>query len=146
VIVGGELVTLEELDGRLVELEHDDLVEEAETLDVLLTRLNLVGQLCNLGDLAVFAQEERAQSALSILHFLELSDVRITLGLLADASLFHFILCLDCLQDCLQVKNLKLKPATHDSERVLHLLRLLLDFFVQLGAFVGPKHQAAVFN
>ena len=23
---------------------------------------------------------------------------------------------------------------------------LMLDFFVQLGAFVGPKHQAAVFN
>ena len=37
VIVGREFVPLKELDGRLVQLQHDDLMQQGQTLNVLLS-------------------------------------------------------------------------------------------------------------
>ena len=69
VIVGAEFLALKELDGCLVELEHDYFVEEAEALNVSIRALYRLSQARNLLNLALLAAEESAQRVFSILQF-----------------------------------------------------------------------------
>lgn len=58
VVVGTELLTLEKVDGRLVELEDHDLVEEVEALDVAVSFRDSLRQQCNLVHFAFLGAEE----------------------------------------------------------------------------------------
>ena len=42
VIIGRELVSLEELDGGLVELQYDDLMQEVQTFNVAFSRTDAI--------------------------------------------------------------------------------------------------------
>ena len=53
-IIGTELFSFEEVDCCLIELQNDDLVEQAEALDLTLVFLHGVCQLCDLVNLAFF--------------------------------------------------------------------------------------------
>ena len=68
VIVSAEFFSLEELNGSLVELQHNDLVEEGEALDLALIALNRVSQLRDLVHFALLGPEERHESLLAILQ------------------------------------------------------------------------------
>ena len=68
VIVSAEFFSLEELNGGLVELQDNDLVEEGEALDLTLISLNRVSQLRDLVHFALLGPEERHESLLAILQ------------------------------------------------------------------------------
>ena len=54
VIIGAKFLSFEEVDSCLIELQNDDLVEQAEALDLSLVFLHGVCQLCNLVHFAFF--------------------------------------------------------------------------------------------
>ena len=57
-VVGRELVALEELYCGLIQLEYDDLVEQVQTLDVLVMRYDPVGELCDARYLRLLTHKE----------------------------------------------------------------------------------------
>lgn len=70
VVVGGKLVALEKLNRCLVELQHDNFVEQVEALDVFLVRDYTVGQLGDARDLGILAHEEGAEGVLAFFKVL----------------------------------------------------------------------------
>lgn len=87
VVVRRELVALEELDGRLVELDHDDLVQETEALDVLACRRDARVKLSDALDLIFLAHEKGLQSIAAIFDRLQHFDL-----LVSPLRLEHFLL------------------------------------------------------
>ena len=69
-VVSCELVALEKLNCGLVELKHDNFVEQVKALDVLLVRDYPVRQLCDARYLGLLAHEEGADRLLAFLHVL----------------------------------------------------------------------------
>lgn len=121
-VVSREFVSLEKLNGRLVELKHDDFMQQVETLDVALTGENTIGQACDAGNLGVLAHEKGTERLFSIAHVLQLVFVGVSL---ADSLLLpalHLVLLVDRLQDRAQVQQFEFKPTAHVGERILHLI------------------------
>jgi len=58
VIVGAKLFSFEKLNGRLVQLQDYDLIQEVETVDISVSFLNTLCELSDLVYRALFRSEE----------------------------------------------------------------------------------------
>lgn len=132
-VVGAELLAFEKVDCGLVELQDHDFVEKVEALDVSVCSLDCLRQHSYFVHFALFRAEERLESVFSILHLADLFHVRVSL---LDFRIFlclHFAAPDHSLQDCLEVRNFKLKPAAHNGKRILKLfcqLNPILQLFI----------------
>ena len=107
-VVGGELVALEKLNGCLVQLKHDYFMQELKTLNIFFSVRNPVCQLSNARYLSVFAHKEGTKVVLTITHVLQLMLVRISPAYLLLLPFVHFVLLFDGLEYSLQIEQLKL--------------------------------------
>jgi len=57
-IVGAELFSFEKLNGRLVELQDYNLVQETETVDISVSFLDTLGELSDFVDRSLFRSEK----------------------------------------------------------------------------------------
>lgn len=57
-IVGAELFSFEKLNGRLVELQDYNLVQETETVDISVSFLDTFGELSDFVDRSLFRSEK----------------------------------------------------------------------------------------
>ena len=114
VVVGGVLLPLKELDGCLIELQNDNLVENVQTLDVFVKLRDGVRQLRDLANLPLLTLEEGKESVLALLHLEEVFFVLVSLLLLDNLALLHLVFLDDGLVDCFKIEDLKLQPPFHD--------------------------------
>ena len=109
VIVGREFVSLEKLDGRLVELQNDDLVKQRKAFNIFLVVDDPIGQLCDARYLRIFCPEvgyrKDRGSAFSVV--LELDFVCISPAYLFPPTLVHLIFFMDRFEHRSQVEKLK---------------------------------------
>ena len=131
-IIGSELLTFEEVNGCLVELQHNDLVQEVETLDVAFSLRYALCQLRDLVHLAFLRTEESREGVFAIFQRAQCVLIMVALLDLRILALIHFVTLVDGFNDGFQVDDLELQPATHDSERVLHLFVDLLPLVLLL--------------
>lgn len=121
VVICAEFFTLEELDGCLIKLQHNNLVKKTEALDVTIGALDIVCQRCDLVYLAFLRAEKGPERVFAIFELSQSLHIGIPLGDLYIHLLVHLIAAVNSIQDSLEVQYFKLEPATHDSKRVLHL-------------------------
>ena len=113
VVVCGKFLSLKELDGCLVQLENDNLVQEIKTFNISLTARDRVSQLCDFVNLAFLRLEESKECVFALLHFVQVFSGFITLIHLHNFPLLSLTLLLDGFLDRFKIQDLIFKPAAH---------------------------------
>lgn len=89
VVVGAELLSFEEVDSGLIQLEDDNFVKQVETFDIPVSSRDCLRKRSDLVDLAFLRAEEGLDRVLAILHRANLLHISISLLALGDLALLH---------------------------------------------------------
>ena len=108
VVVRGKLISFEELNRCLIELQNDDLVQKAKAFYVLTSCIYALGEVCDLCNFFLFAHEKSFEGLFTFKDVLQTFSLLISLRNFLLLAFFHFIFLSDSLKDSFNVQYFKL--------------------------------------